>query len=159
MRSIIQKNELYAYFQGYYNEYPQKKLDELGTPTSSLGGGYYQADKYEGGLIYYGFWLSYNDLFQVKRNNYYKIAITHIHGAGYPDPGGPVNPDVDPEDEETRGRLAVILESWIDDNQVITIGENPEDDSSSLNPGIDDWEEDDNQNETLEGGDGNNKFN
>ncbi|MCD7977582.1 MAG: hypothetical protein LUG51_10645 [Tannerellaceae bacterium] len=121
--------------------------------------GPYKIVPYIHGITYYGFWPSKDDLHQVKRNSYFKVAITHVHGAGYPGPGDVVDPDVDPDDEGTRGRLTPIAISWSEDNKITQIGEDPEEDpSSGLNPDIKEWEDED-QNETLEGGDSNNKFN
>ncbi|MCD7936262.1 MAG: Mfa1 family fimbria major subunit [Tannerellaceae bacterium] len=149
---------LYAYLQGYYNEHPTEVLKELGRPSSTQGGGEYRADEYLQGKTYYGFWpVNDNGLHQTKRNNYFKIAITQVHGAGYKDPGDTVDPDIDPEDQATRGRLAVNIESWIDEKVIVILGEEPtENDDSILDPDIKDWEDEEEQEETL---DGNNNFN
>ncbi|MCD7931595.1 MAG: Mfa1 family fimbria major subunit [Tannerellaceae bacterium] len=147
---------LYAYLPGYYNEEPTGILADLGTPTAGLGGGKYQIDEYKEGVTYYGFWSGYDDLHQVKRNNYYKIAITHVHGAGYTEPGGPVDPDIDPDADKAYGRLAVNIESWIDEKVIVTLGQEPEE-NPDINTGIEDWNEED-QEENLGSGD-ENKFN
>lgn len=143
---------LYAYLQGYYNEYPDPVLAELGQPLATQGGGYYQADQYPEGKTYYGFWpVNANGLHHTKRNNYFKIAITHVHGAGYKEPGDTVDPDIDPDDLATRGRLAVNIESWIDEKVIVTLGQEPEE-NPDINTGIEDWNEED-QEENLGSGD------
>lgn len=150
---------LYAYTQGYYNAYPDEVLDILNTPIPATG--LYKAVEYKDGITYYGFWLKNNNQYQVKRNTYYKVAITHIHGAGEPGPGDTIDPDVDPDDEATYGRLLVLPENWIEENQLITIGEEPSDDDDliggggSVNPKP--WEDEEDQEEEL--GSNNNNFN
>ncbi len=146
---------LYGYIQGYYNEDPVEVVDGLNSPNPPTTGAY-KSVKYEKGLTYYGFWPANNERFQVKRNTYYKIAITHIHGAGDPGPQGPVDPDVDPEDQSTNGRLAVYAVSWDEEYMIVTIGEDQDD--PALNPGVGDWEKEEND-KGLESGDGKNEFN
>ncbi|MCC8134807.1 MAG: hypothetical protein LIP04_15445 [Tannerellaceae bacterium] len=61
-----------AYFAGYYNEKPPV----FGTQ---------EAVEYPEGITYYPIWLETDGKYMVKRNHYYKIAITEVLSAGAPD--------------------------------------------------------------------------
>jgi len=146
---------LYAYEQGYYNAEPSdeiiKQYENSGNAVSE-----YKVAKYPNGITYYGFWPKQSDQYMVKRNNYYKIAITHVHGAGVPDPGDVVDPDVDPEDPATYGRLSVYAVTWIEENVEINLGEPDAEDNDSINvggtnPDIKDWEDEEQEKELNEG--------
>ncbi|MCD8193467.1 MAG: hypothetical protein LUD74_02760 [Tannerellaceae bacterium] len=137
---------LLAYFQGYYNEYPQEILNKLQATN-----GYYKVATYENGITYYGIWPRNKELLHShKRNSYYKVAITHIHGAGEPLPKDVVDPDVDPDDVDTWGDLRIYFVTWDDENRVIIIGDETEDDSLNGTFTPKPWDEDEQEN-TLDG--------
>ncbi|MCD8042576.1 MAG: Mfa1 family fimbria major subunit [Tannerellaceae bacterium] len=138
---------LLTYTKGYYNEEPRDICQELGSDFITR--------EYPKGICYYTYWLSTNGEHQVKRNDFHKIVITHIHGAGAPDIDDMIDPDVDPDPVPTWGRLVVYAMGWDDYPQIEEIGEKPEgepdDDLGITVPG---WE-DGSQSEELEGGNNN----
>ncbi|MCD8260256.1 MAG: hypothetical protein LUD15_01135, partial [Bacteroides sp.] len=155
------KGDLLAYTQGYYNEKPDAIVEELNNQIPASGP--YKWVEYSNGITYYGFWPGNNGRHQVKRNNYYRIAITHIHEAGAPEPGDTIDPDTDPDDESTTGRIALYAVSWDEEYMEVIVGEDPAEDDEmiggggSVNPKP--WEEEEDQEEHLGSGSENNIFN
>lgn len=142
---------LLAYTKGYYNESPDSLCATMGSN--------FEVKKYSNGICYYTFWPSSNDEHQIKRNDFHKIVITHIHGAGAPDIDEIIDPDVDPDPQPTWGRLVVYAVGWDDYPRIEELGEEAEGDTDNeIGVSIPGWEEEDSQKETLEGGD-ENKFN
>ncbi|MCD8193307.1 MAG: Mfa1 family fimbria major subunit [Tannerellaceae bacterium] len=139
---------LLAYTKGYYNAKPDDALCAAMGPN-------FVPKEYPNGICYYTFWPSSNDEHQIKRNDFHRIVITYIHGAGAPDIDDTIDPDVDPDPKPTWGRLVVYALGWDDYPQIEEIGEGSEGDSDNdLEVSIPGWEEDDGpQEEDMQGGD------
>ncbi|MCC8094422.1 MAG: hypothetical protein LIP05_03105 [Tannerellaceae bacterium] len=79
------------YTTGYYNDEPDATV---------LGSG--EAVEYPRGITYYPIWLQTNGKYEVRRNGFYKIALTQVFSAGVPtlesviDPEAPLETTTEP---------------------------------------------------------------
>lgn len=114
-RIMLQNNDLQdlSYEPGYYNEVPLPEIINKYVPC--------RIEKYAGGVCYYTYWLNDGGDYMVRRNTFNKVAITHLHGAGSPDP------DIDPGEsykaEATSGRMAIGVVTWDEYQREETLGQ------------------------------------
>lgn len=75
------------YTTGYYNDVPDR---------AELGSG--EAIKYDKGITYYPIWLQTDGKYEVRRNGFYKIALTQVLNAGAPSLDSVIDPKAPLED-------------------------------------------------------------
>ncbi|MCD8179789.1 MAG: fimbria major subunit [Tannerellaceae bacterium] len=106
-----------VYDDRYFTADPTTELANLGLPANALTAIDPDTDikEYPEGICYYGVWL-YNDQnddqpWGVKRNKYYMVDIISVSGAGEPDEGNVIDPEI-PLEEQTDIKVKITVLDW-----------------------------------------------